>query len=363
MAVLRFAARDPGGANVLAALADNWTFAPLTTDGWILPRAERLRAAIPDRTTIFKESPSLELLEESWGRCPAEVLVTGTSHYAPFEQTLWNIARKRGVPSLGVLDQWMNLGPRFSQATPDYVAALDTLQRSELIALGFPSDRVILLGHPWLSRLSASSQQADRTASNAIHVLFVSEPIRNDVEQGVNMPFGFDEFDAFRIVHAAAAAAARGGHQVVLGVKCHPYEDLAEFEAHTSQLGAVSGLTLRLFDRAATGLQAAAWADVVTGISSMLLIEAMVIGRATISVQPGLSREETFAPSARGAARTLTDTTQALEVLTELITDNSARHTERARHDGFVRDIAVDSRAVFIQWLTDLGYGASSGGR
>src|SRR5580692_8440183 len=141
MAVLRFAARDPGGANVLVALADSRTFASLTIDGWILPRAERLKAAIPERITMFHESPSLELLEEEWRRCPADVLVTGTSHYAPFEQTLWNIARKRRVPSLGVLDQWMNLAPRFSLAKPDYVTALDTRQRSELIALGFSPDR------------------------------------------------------------------------------------------------------------------------------------------------------------------------------------------------------------------------------
>jgi hypothetical protein len=363
MAVLRFAARDPGGANVLVALADSRTFASLTIDGWILPRAERLKAAIPERITMFHESPSLELLEEEWRRCPADVLVTGTSHYAPFEQTLWNIARKRRVPSLGVLDQWMNLAPRFSLAKPDYVTALDTRQRSELIALGFSPDRVILLGHPWLSRLSASSKPAIGKTSDAIHVLFVSEPIRSDVERGVNVPFGFDEFDACRVVHAAAAAAARAGHRVVLGVKCHPYEDPSDFETRAGQLGTVKGLRLHLFDRAATGLQTAAWADLVTGISSMLLVEAMVLGRAAISVQPGLSREDTFAPSARGAARTLTDEAHGRKVLTELITTSGARDIERERHASFVRDIAVDSQTVFIQWLTHLGYGASSGGR
>lgn len=355
MALLRFAARDPGAANVLAALAEGWN-QTITLDAWTLPRADRLRAALPDRSVVFDDPPDPEVLERAWARTPADALVTGTSHYAPFEPVLWAIAASRGVTSLAVLDQWMNVAPRFAQGRPDYVGALDAAQRDELASLGFPPSRIVEIGHPWLSQLAASPAVASVTADD-VRVLFVSEPIRSDVEQGVNEPFGFDEFDAFAVVHAAAVTAAADGQRVSLAVRCHPYEDAEAFGRHVHRLPGASGLEVSIQDRSTPALDAVRRADLVTGVSSMMLLEAMVLGRAVVSVQPGLSREETFVASARGSARTLTDAREAREVLAALMCSGSARDAERARHAPFLRETARDSRGVLLTWLDSIGVG------
>lgn len=354
MAVLRFAARDPGGANVLAALVGE---APpsMTCDAWTLPRAERLRSALPQAAMTFDDPPSAGALAEAWDRSPADALVTGTSHYAPFEQTLWQIAAARSVPTLAVLDQWMNIGTRFAEARPDFVTSLDPDQRPELLALGFPEDRIIDMGHPWLARIAAEGPAAARDSSGGVRVLFASEPIREDVAKGVNAPFGFDELESFMLVHAAAATVAQSGMPVTLVAKCHPYEDAGAFAARLEGLPPTPGLTVHVRDGAASALDEIEQADLVAGISSMLLIEAMVLGRAVVSVQPRLSREETFLPSIRGAARTLTDPVSARTTLTELIAGDDARSRERARHAPFVRAVAGNPSDALAQWLAMVG--------
>jgi RimJ/RimL family protein N-acetyltransferase len=304
MARLRFAARDPGGANVLAALIADWRPAgePFPIDAWTLPRASRLRAAVPAGRE-FEDPPMPAALEEAWAEQPADVLVTGTSHYAAFEQTLWRLAAARDVPSLAVLDQWMNLAPRFTDARPAFVGVLDGSQRDELLAIGFSDTSIVHLGHPWLAHLARTAPTPPSPARDRVDVLFVSEPIRSDVEKGANRPFGFDERDVFAIVYAAAIEAARKGVSTRVSVKCHPYEDATAFAGDVARLERVPGVDLEVLGSAVTGLEALQRADVAAGISSMLLMEAMVLGRAVLSIQPGLIREETFVPSSWMRAR------------------------------------------------------------
>jgi len=356
MAVLRFAARDPGGANVLAALVPELP-AAVTADAWTLPRAERLRRTLPADAMTFEDTPSASVLAEVWDRNPADVLLTGTSHYAPFEQALWQIAAARSVPTLAVLDQWMNIGPRFTAGRPDFVTVLDPQQRPELIAIGFRSDHILDMGHPWLAQLAATGSAAAHRPRSGARVLFASEPIRDDVAKGANAPFGFDEFDAFMLVRDAAAEVARRGSDVSLVAKCHPYEDARAFAARVESLQPVDRLTVLVSDGASPALEAVRDADLVTGISSMILIEAMVLGRAVISVQPHLSREETFVPSIRGAARTLTDPRGARTALAELIASDEARARERARHAPFVQAVAGRPGDVLRHWLAQVGVG------
>lgn len=361
MVDVRFAARDPGGANVLAALVNSLPGTAFSMHAWTLPRGASLHAVLPNCSRIFQDPPDSELLERAWDEQPAALLVTGTSHYAPFEQTLWQIAAERGVPSLAILDQWMNLAPRFSLSKPAFVGALDLAQAKDLVGLGFTRDRVVLMGHPGLSRLAKQRHRAPRATSARTRVLFVGEPIRSDVAQGVNEPFGFDEFDVFNLVHAAAVDAARGGARVSLAVRCHPYEDVASFERHVDGLAAVDGLDVEVLAAGGTALDEVSRADVVVGISSMLLMEAMVLGCAVVSLQPHLSRENTFEPSARGYARTLTDPAEARRIVAALIAHDAARADERERHRAFVQEVAADSSHAFIEWVRRVAPGAVHG--
>jgi hypothetical protein len=356
---LRFAARDPGGANVLAAfLRSAWFRAPSPPDIWTMPHATARFHGVSGRIREFALDASPDIVQAAWREDPADLLVTATSHYEPFESVLWQEAAAAGVPALALLDQWMNLGPRFARGRPSFAGALDDAQARDLAAIGFPADAVVVIGHPWLAEVRRRAQslepvrvaQGMEPGERTVRVMFVSEPIASDVAAGYNRPFGFDEFDSFRMLHAAAASAARSGQRAELVIRCHPYEDPRVFERRLQALERKSGVSVRFSTPDEPALARVLWADLVCGIGSTLLLEAMVVGRPVVSLQPGLSRENVFVATERGWADTLTDP-DSREVLESLLTQPEQRARLLERHLPLARTADDRAGAAIHDWL------------
>jgi hypothetical protein len=357
MAHVRFAARDPGGANVLMGfLSRRQRDAAFTFDAWSLPPASPVFRGGGVEPREFADGPPADAIDRAWSDAPADVLITGTSHYAPFEAFLWRSARLRRCPSLAVNDAWANLAQRFSLEKPDYVGAVDAGQIPELIALGFDAGRVIATGHPWLARLLERREQllceiVPPERCGDVRVLFVSESITGDVAQGVNAPFGFDEFDAFMVLYRAACAAARAGRTVSLGVKFHPSEEPGAFLARLACLAHPPGLSIQTIARDAPPYPWVLWSDLVAGIGSMLLLESIVLARPVVSLQPGLIREDTFIVGRRGLAPTLTDPAEGERILSELIETPAARLALLERERQFIDLIPADPVSPIASWI------------
>jgi hypothetical protein len=356
MAHVRFAARDPGGANVLMGfLSGRRGDALFTFDAWSLAQASPVfrRGGVEPRE--FADELSADVLDRAWAEQPADVLVTGTSHYAPFEAYLWKSARRRGCPSLAVNDAWVNLPRRFAVEKPDYVGAVDAGQVPELVAMGFDAGRVITTGHSWLAGLlSRQDTRRDIVAPERdgdVHVLFVSESIASDVARGVNAPFGFDELDAFGVLHAAAVSAAAAGLTVRLAVKFHPSEDPTAFLARLAELERPPGLSIRTILGNETPYPWVLWSDLVAGVGSMLLLESIVLDRPVVSLQPGLTREDTFIVGRRGLAPTLTDPVEGRRTVSELLLDPATRRTLLERERRFVELIPPDPVSPIASWI------------
>ena len=117
---------------------------------------------------------------EGWPVTPVDVsavlacdrLLLGTS-WQPEQWELEAItaARKAGVRSVSVLDSWVNYRVRFLDrhgefVLPDAIAVMDESARAEMVGEGFPSDRVVVTGHPGFDELekfcSAGAQAAAR---------------------------------------------------------------------------------------------------------------------------------------------------------------------------------------------------------
>jgi hypothetical protein len=355
MGSLRFAARDPGGANVLAAFLSRHG-ARLVFDAWSLPRATPVFARVGVSTREFPEAFDPAAVRAAWRVAPADFLVTGTSHYAPFEPLLWELAQETGAGSLAVVDGWSNMPLRFAAGRPDYVGAVDAGQAAELVAMGFSREQILCTGHPWLSLLVRDRERILAEALPAVtgaglHVLFASETVAFDVAKGVNVPYGFDEFDAYALVHQAALHVASAAHPVTLAVKFHPYEEPADFLRRRAELPVGEGLRLRTVEASAKPHPWVVWADLVVGVSSMLLLEAIVLGRPVVSVQPGLTREDTFIASARGFAEVLTDPGAAAERLATLLASPEARADVRAANAGFLEGLPVEGSEAILELL------------
>jgi hypothetical protein len=332
---VRFAARDPGAADVLAVAVTSPRLA-FPHDVWALPLAARAfgRAGIACRE--FAE-PDPEVVRAAWREHPADALVTGTSLYEPFEPLLWELAASSGCPSLAVVDQWLNLGVRFRSGRPDFVGAIDEEQAGELTQLGIARERIVPVGHAGLVGL-LDVPPRPRRGGGPVRVLFVSEPIAADVAAGANPPYGFDELDAFDLVEAGAAAS---GADVSLAVRFHPYEDPERFLRRWPNV--------EVRDEPAD--EAVAWADLVTGISSILLLRAVALGRPVVSVQPGLEREDTFVLSRRGLAPLATEHEAGVELVARLVADRGERERTLARSRTFLDGLPRDGAAPIVEWI------------
>jgi len=350
MAHVRFAARDPGGANVLAAFLRDWRPPPPHRhDIWSLPRATAVFAGLDPRPL---EERDLSRLTELWDQDPADLLVTATSHYAPFEPTLWRLARARGVPSLALVDSWVNLDVRFREDRPQFVGAVDREQVPELVALGFPEERVVVSGHPFLASL-VDRPVPTQTVEGPTRVLFVSEPIAEDMARGANRPFGFDQVDAFAVVHAAAMARAHAGQVVEVAVKFHPYEEPERFTRALANFEVHERLSVRALSRNELAATWVAWAQLVCGIGSMLLLEAIAAGRPVVSVQPGLAREDTFIASRRGFVPLMTDAANAPAALAVLVASAEERARLLARNRQFLDTVDRSRGQAVARWIEE----------
>lgn len=360
-ALVRFAARDPGGANVLAGfLLKAAATRVFPFDIWTLPRATPIFERADFATREFPERCESAEMEVAWKSSPAAMLLTGTSHYEPFEPMLWEIARRNSCPSFAINDSWVNLPSRFEKGRPDFVSAVDNEQVNDLRAIGFSREQIVLTGHPWLSPLIERREELIANTrvpvrADGLHVLFVSERIAADVAEGVNAPFGFDEFDSFTVVHRAACEAARAGLKVTLAIKFHPYEDPTEFLRRADALKQVAGLTVLPLERGEKPHRWILWSDLVVGIGSMLLLEAIVLGKPVVSIQPGLIREDTFIASRLGFAQALVDPTLGEKELFRLFSDQAARSAEAIRQRGFLKNISIDPVSRILDWIQTHG--------
>lgn len=227
------------------------------------------------------------------------VLVTGTS-WGEWAPELGFIAAAEGLhlPSVAVIDFWANYLARFvapdgEVVLPDRIAVPDESARLEAIAEGIAGDRLVATGNPHYEALLARYRGFDQDARlrfreriglrrKALVVLFASQPIA--ALYGDRL--GYTEDRILGLVRAALEeVAAWLGHRIILAVRPHPRE---------------GGLVLpesseRVDVRLAAGNDALEWAlssDLVTGMTSAVLMQAALLGARVVSVQPGLESED-----------------------------------------------------------------------
>ncbi|MSO74213.1 MAG: hypothetical protein EXQ99_03545 [Alphaproteobacteria bacterium] len=295
-------------------------------------------------------------------------VLTGTSLDGTMEAALWSLAARDGVPALAWIDQWMNLDLRFRRGRPAWVAALDIAQREALKACGFEDRRILLGGHPhlhavlWHPTKAGARPGPDGTQT----VLFVSESYSEDklvrLAERLN-PLGYDEYEVFDIVARAveAVALARPTLRIDLVVKFHPLEgEPARFIDAIRSRAWPANVRARWLPGSASGRDAAANADLVIGMSSMLLLEALLLERPVLSLTPGLQGEDPFIASRLGAVLAAHERNEGIELVKRALTEPGFRAAALERQKRFVEAMPGDGSARVLAWLD--GAGADAGG-
>lgn len=283
-------AQDPGGANILARIAQR-----MTRPDRLTVVVHPLAASAFDRLDVPAEPvgrwlPTLPASCEDidrWLDDEAVTRVVCTTSSRQVDLTngrLIERANARKIPTLGFLDHWVGFD-RFvdEQGTPRYlpdvVGCPDRFCQEELIALGLSRERAPIVGHAHLEAVAAAVPSFQARDGGATRVLLVSQP---DVVAGTFRGVFFLPWGSGRIIDAVIATLRPlvDAGAIAISYRPHPKESPADTLPPDIQ-----------FDRGPAG-SALLWRhDVFVGVTSMVLFEAAIARRFVVQLDLPVLRE------------------------------------------------------------------------
>ncbi|MBF0283716.1 MAG: hypothetical protein HQL51_04580 [Magnetococcales bacterium] len=343
---------DPGGGAALAPVlrllrrqGEDATILAYRQSAMLLPRQGLPCEILPDQPL------SPEAIAQRLGN--HRLLLTATSvNGTDHEKYFIAAARARGIPSLALLDFPSTYRARFADERdhltflPDAVAVMDRHTRNEMIAAGFPRGVPRMTGQPAFDHLAAlrlgftaerrrSARQRLGAREGEILVLFVSQPLREMFGEA----WGFSQEEVLSdLLDALAQVAPERSGGVLLAIRPHPRENPEAFDG----VGAgIPGLRV-VVDRHADGLESVLAADWVGGMNSVLLMEACLLGRPVVSLQPGLRLPDPLPSNRAGASLVITQREEIAPVVRACLTDALFLSRLRRRAEG----LQVNSNAA-----------------
>lgn len=298
------AIEDPGAANGLIGLTD--ALAEKRVDLKIYATGPAVTYA-PTVELAVKPFKSLKL-PFGTGEPPSAIL-TGTSENPKspvFDVTAAALAAD--IPSFGFVDGPANAEYRFRGNTdyalahaPEFLLVSDPAAKDAFVGLGVNPAKIDVVGHPAMDRVRARRVWLDFEGRGKVRarlfpeidparplVMFLAETsdgldpsqFRRSSDYTLDGRGGRDgrtEICLEETIDALAGAAP----EAALVLKLHPKNVAATFEPYAADLAAV-GIGV-------DPLEAVYAADLVIGMTSVLLFEAAVMGRPTIAVTPRAS--------------------------------------------------------------------------
>jgi len=279
--------------------------------------------------------------EELVAARPMLVIVGAGINLDSFGLDLIAASKAAGIVTVGVVDQRQNLGDRFRGRTdaplaytPDWVLVPDSSARAYFVDEGVPRDRVVLCGHPHFDKMYALRDTCDASQRTALRAQLFPDcaPGRHIVIFGT---------EPAKSVRGSVGAYRRDRDYTLEGLSGTPYRTQIAIEEFLNALGSVEDpvyTVLRLhphdpddtefadyyaeFDMVSDrGLpqQLMLASDLVVGVTSMLLVEAVILGRPTLSILPRRSDAAMLATIERGLTPHASERGEVGELLVRLI--------------------------------------------
>jgi hypothetical protein len=236
-------------------------------------------------------------------------LVTGSTMWGErIEARAVREARARGHRSVTFVDFWGNYRERLSfpsddqlEVLPTKLAVVDETMRDDVVAIGVPASVVVVTGSPALDQVaSRGSLPTDPTGP----VVFLSQPI--DALYGTRL--GYTERTVLSALAPHVQAMSRELH-----VRPHPREDVAGLRAFVASLPG----TCRLREEGdLEGVLCSA--SVVSGMTTIALVEAALRGLPTLSLQFGAIAPQLLPTTRSGVTRVVCDEALLDQALTSV---------------------------------------------
>lgn len=297
MSAVVFCASDPGGGQAIRRVASTMSRAHEVT----FLAGGATRTVLKSHEQAWEDGDAMddETLAGRLQTLNPAAIILGTSAGSTLDKRVGRWAASLGVPRVGVLDYWSNYAMRFTDESgnawrdfPDVLCVMDDHAADALAALGVSRDALRITGNPQFDEF-VLSQDAWRPQQGRI--LFASQPLEL-MERAGMASYGYTERDVMTDLARLVPALPADFH---LAIRRHPKEDLEAFRDLMEC--APKG---RLVDDAISDpAHSIVSSHIVTGMHSMLLFQAAMMGIPTLSYQPGLRRDDPLVCNAWGWSR------------------------------------------------------------
>lgn len=330
---------DPSAVNYVALLLPelkrrNWnTLLCAANVATGMLRARGIDFMEPDAATSARA-----LLERTRPKC----VLTGTAENPDtLGLQLIAAAREQGIASIAFADARMNSEYRFRghgddplAHAPDWLLVPDNWTLEAFTALGFAKERIAVCGHPQYDLVRNLAQQWARIGVPAFRsrifpevsserriVVFVSEgSLRYDLLPGASVAHyglkgrGLDKSRTKIALEEVLDAIAAATERPYFVFRAHPIEDAGDYAEYANEIDRIScdGSALELIYAS----------DLVIGMTSMLLLEAALLGKPCLAVLPDAAEQAWLPGTESGLVPYATSREQIRLALTRLLQDD-----------------------------------------
>ena len=272
-----FAAQDKGGFDAVLPVIkefkkDRRNKIYLILDGPAYVHAKKLKIK-----SFLGNKKSQKQIENYIKKINPDVVFTATSRGFSIEKKVIKICKKLEKLSIAIVDYWGNYLERFGKKLeflPDYVLALDEKMEKELIAQGIHKKRIIVTGNPRFDKFLSYKKQKEKKNL----VVFYSQPFIETKNK---------EFDEVKIFQNIVRNFEKKQLNKKIIIKFHPAEKkYNKFDKIIKN----TKLSVRK-EKSLSSDVLSQKAELVIGINSIVLLDAILMGKKVLGYQPKFSRK------------------------------------------------------------------------
>jgi hypothetical protein len=349
-------ARDPGGANTIFPLVK-----PLRKKGYkvfIYGKDFALKKFKENHIVALSLENSIreiniKNIENFLYKLSPDLIITGTSADDMTEKCIWLASKKLNIPSFAILDQWMNYGIRFSrfgvneikkylidknhEYLPTKILVMDKIAKEHMIQDGIPEEIILVSGQPYFeyihdktysqNKLNLLKQKLDIKKDDYV-VVFASEPLLITYNNKLSdEPYlGYNEITIFKELYLSLLKVVqKSSKKIKLIVKIHPRENIKYYQRIMVDIDNTKIKVV--FDMKSNPQELIRISNMVCGMSSMLLIESVLLDKPTVSIQIGLKRKNPFILDQMNLANSILTQNELYNKIESIIINNQ-KHTK-----------------------------------
>ena len=231
----------------------------------------------------IEEKAAEEILDEF----KPDIIITATGG-GNAEQHLRNLAFRRKTKSIVILDFWKDYGRRWLYADyelknmTDKICVMDEETKSEMTEEGFPENKLIVTGHPYLDKIFKQKKVIPDSGQSSSEyrfkkILFLSQPLKI---------MGLENYNVHPLtvfMEALKRHAESENFRYTLIIKPHPSENELTEISEISEQFATEKIEINISEENDV-IKLIKDADIVAGYNTIAMFEARALNKRTISL-------------------------------------------------------------------------------